>query len=206
MKTLFLAFVAVSGVAAGSAFAQQPAVSEEEARCFVTGVCKVGEEKDWSVANLNSKKRSTPQATPVQPTGTTQAPKPRKPIRTARNDRVRPAIATNRQSLNMRLNFELESAQLTPAATAQADVFAKVLKESASAPGRFVIEGHTDSSGSRAHNQDLSRRRAQTVVSYLVAQGVPAAKLKAVGYGFNRPLDGQSAANPGNRRVEIVKQ
>jgi outer membrane protein OmpA-like peptidoglycan-associated protein len=104
----------------------------------------------------------------------------------------------------MRMTFELNSAQLTPEAQAQADIFAKVLKESTSA-GAFLIEGHTDSLGSRAANLDLSRRRAQTVVAHLVERGVPESKLKAVGFGFDRPRDGLPASNPENRRVEIVR-
>lgn len=45
------------------------------------------------------------------------------------------------------------------------------------------IEGHTDFMGTEKYNQALSERRAQTVANYLVSQGVPAAKLSAVGLG-----------------------
>lgn len=45
------------------------------------------------------------------------------------------------------------------------------------------VEGHTDFMGSDAYNQALSERRANVVANYLVAQGVPAAKVTAVGYG-----------------------
>lgn len=68
------------------------------------------------------------------------------------------------------------------------------------------IEGHTDSTGSDAHNQTLSERRAGSVKDFLAGQGIGMNRMVAVGYGENRPVadnetrDGRSR----NRRVEIV--
>lgn len=45
------------------------------------------------------------------------------------------------------------------------------------------VEGHTDFMGKDAYNQALSERRANVVANYLVSQGVPAAKISAVGFG-----------------------
>ncbi|MFZ3185861.1 MAG: OmpA family protein, partial [Pseudomonas sp.] len=45
------------------------------------------------------------------------------------------------------------------------------------------IVGHTDSTGSRAHNMDLSQRRAQSVANYLTAQGVDGSRLSTRGAG-----------------------
>lgn len=45
------------------------------------------------------------------------------------------------------------------------------------------VEGHTDFMGTDQYNQALSERRANVVANYLVSQGVPAAKISAVGYG-----------------------
>ena len=45
------------------------------------------------------------------------------------------------------------------------------------------VEGHTDFMGTEAYNQALSQRRANAVANYLVNQGVPAAKITAVGLG-----------------------
>jgi outer membrane protein OmpA-like peptidoglycan-associated protein len=202
MKTFFLASLALGGLALTSqtAYAQSTAVSEDEARCFVSGVCKIKAEKKFSLTNISTAKGTPPKAGAPTPPKTTAA---RRPVRESR--RGRPAAYTERQSLDMRLSFDLGSARLTPDAMSQADVFAKVLSESAGKPGRFLIEGHTDSIGSRASNLDLSRRRAQSVVTYLIGRGVPAAKLKATGYGFSHPRDGMPASDPSNRRVEIVK-
>ncbi len=73
---------------------------------------------------------------------------------------------------------------------------------------RFVVEGHTDSRGSDATNEELSYRRAQTVRDYLVERGVPAEKIRATGYGKSRPVADNATAEgrANNRRVEIIIQ
>ena len=48
---------------------------------------------------------------------------------------------------------------------------------------KFYVEGHTDAAGSVAYNQDLSERRAASVVRYLVNKGIPASQLVPVGKG-----------------------
>ena len=73
---------------------------------------------------------------------------------------------------------------------------------------KFVVEGHTDSIGSEATNEELSYRRAGTVRDYLIERGVPAEKIKAIGYGKSRPVADNATAEgrANNRRVEIVIQ
>jgi outer membrane protein OmpA-like peptidoglycan-associated protein len=73
---------------------------------------------------------------------------------------------------------------------------------------KFVVEGHTDSIGSEETNEELSYRRAETVRDYLIDRGVPAAKIRAVGYGKSRPVADNSTAEgrANNRRVEIIIQ
>ncbi|MEO3387484.1 OmpA family protein [Mesorhizobium sp. CAU 1741] len=67
------------------------------------------------------------------------------------------------------------------------------------------INGHTDSTGSLQHNQALSQRRAQSVGSYLVSQGVDGRRFAIQGFGPSQPVasndtpDGRAQ----NRRVEI---
>jgi len=69
-----------------------------------------------------------------------------------------------------------------------------------------AIEGFTDSMGSEEYNQDLSQRRADSVKSYLVGQGVETTRLSSAGRGENAPVaDNESAAGrQQNRRVEVV--
>lgn len=70
---------------------------------------------------------------------------------------------------------------------------------------RLVIAGHTDSEGGDDYNQDLSRRRAAAVVSWLVAEGVDAGRLASEGHGETRPVadNGNGAGRALNRRVEV---
>lgn len=69
----------------------------------------------------------------------------------------------------------------------------------------MVVTGHTDSTGSMAYNQRLSRQRAQAVANYLSEQGVPASKITVRGMGERQPIaDNRTAAGrKANRRVEI---
>jgi outer membrane protein OmpA-like peptidoglycan-associated protein len=67
------------------------------------------------------------------------------------------------------------------------DDVAKVLRDNPDV-GPVLVEGHTDNVGSRPYNLDLSNRRAQSVVDYLVSKGVKRERLRAAGYGFDRPV------------------
>lgn len=67
------------------------------------------------------------------------------------------------------------------------------------------IVGHTDSTGSLQLNQDLSNRRAQSVASYLISNGVPSSRISASGVGPSQPVasNDTAAGRAQNRRVEI---
>ena len=68
------------------------------------------------------------------------------------------------------------------------------------------IEGHTDNTGTANYNRILSQRRANAVADILVNNGVPPARLYAVGRGQNEPVASNLSATgrAQNRRVEIV--
>jgi outer membrane protein OmpA-like peptidoglycan-associated protein len=70
----------------------------------------------------------------------------------------------------------------------------------------IVVEGHTDSRGSREYNVELSQNRAQIVMNFLVARGVPAESISAVGVGPDRPITTNDSRDgrQENRRVEII--
>ena len=69
-----------------------------------------------------------------------------------------------------------------------------------------VIEGHADEQGTREYNLALGARRANAVMEYLVARGVPASRLKFVSYGMERPLEicSQEACYAQNRRAVTI--
>lgn len=74
-------------------------------------------------------------------------------------------------------------------------------------PGaRVEIAGHTDNQGPKDFNKDLSQRRAQAIVDYLIRQGIDQSRLTAHGYGEEEPLASNDDEQDGrelNRRVEL---
>jgi OOP family OmpA-OmpF porin len=68
------------------------------------------------------------------------------------------------------------------------------------------LGGHTDNVGSDAANMKLSKDRAESVKSYLVAQGANPSRIEAVGYGESQPIatNGTAAGRQKNRRVEFT--
>ncbi|HEX7153112.1 MAG TPA: OmpA family protein [Thermoanaerobaculia bacterium] len=69
----------------------------------------------------------------------------------------------------------------------------------------IIVEGHTDSTGSDAHNQRLSENRASAVADYLIDGGVAPSAITVYGYGESRPKGTNDTAEgrQTNRRVEI---
>lgn len=70
----------------------------------------------------------------------------------------------------------------------------------------LIIEGHTDSMGSEDSNAALSQRRADSVKSYLLGQGVAAARVNTYGKGEGSPIasNDNAAGRQLNRRVEVI--
>lgn len=196
----------VSGCDETKAADPADASASEEDECMTSGICPVGETRGFHLSTggpakpVATKPGSSRQAAPRY-TASTSA---KVAAGGKSSGASRLAMPASRKSLDMRLSFENGSSSLTSGARSQADAFARQIKDVAGAR-QFVIEGHTDSVGSAAYNRQLSRARAQSVVNYLVAQGVPASKLRAVGYGFDHPRDGTTASDASNRRVEIVR-
>jgi outer membrane protein OmpA-like peptidoglycan-associated protein len=104
--------------------------------------------------------------------------------------------------LDMLINFDLNSADLTPTARTELSEFAKALKDNRLRSHSFVVEGHTDASGSEIYNEGLSERRAQSVTAFLLASGIEPARIKAVGMGETHPRVADPY-DPVNRRVEM---
>ena len=102
------------------------------------------------------------------------------------------------------VNFEYDSARLTPSATAILDGVAENL---IAYPQKNEIEvrGHTSSEGTSKHNLRLSQKRSQSVVDYLSMKGVTN-HLSAHGYGEDMPIADNSTeeGRQQNRRVELV--
>jgi OOP family OmpA-OmpF porin len=101
--------------------------------------------------------------------------------------------------------FRLNSARILPRAFPLLDNVASVIQAHPEI-ARIRIEGHTDRTGSLDFNMKLSKRRASSVVEYLVSKGVSRDRLVAEGFGPTRPLvpDARTKKELAkNRRVEF---
>ncbi|ORE92836.1 OmpA family protein [Aurantimonas sp. 22II-16-19i] len=100
------------------------------------------------------------------------------------------------------INFDYDSATLTGAARDNLDEMAAALTDRRLSAVQFVIEGHTDARGADRYNQELSRRRAESVRAYLLARGIEPGKISALGLGERVPRVADPL-DPVNRRVEM---
>ncbi len=103
---------------------------------------------------------------------------------------------------DMLIHFALNSAALDQQAQANLDEFAKALTDERLKTAQFIVEGHTDATGTEQYNDKLSERRADAVTNYLVAQGVQPDRLTAIGLGEKDPRV-PDPYDPVNRRVEM---
>jgi outer membrane protein OmpA-like peptidoglycan-associated protein len=100
--------------------------------------------------------------------------------------------------------FDTDSANLKPGAR---EKLARVTGVLLSHPGLQVsVEGHTDSVGAAGYNQRLSERRADSVRTYLVGQGIAPTAVATSGFGESQPVvsNNTSSGRQQNRRVELV--
>ena len=102
------------------------------------------------------------------------------------------------------IHFEYGKDNLTPSSFPTLDRLASIANRCNDI--RLIVEGHTDSIGQRADNEDLSLRRAASVINYLVSAGVPRDKLDAVGFGEEKPVapNNSDENRAKNRRIEFT--
>lgn len=104
--------------------------------------------------------------------------------------------------------YNFNDATLRPDARKDLDLLVSLLKQQPTIT--IELASHTDCRGSSKYNQDLSQRRANGVVDYLVSKGISRSRLKPVGYGESEPRnncqDGVSCTeqeHARNRRTEV---
>lgn len=129
------------------------------------------------------------------------APAARRPAASAaspRDEQDAPASA-----LSLPVRFAFDSADILPQARTQLDALAKGIKLLPT-DRAVLVEGHTDAVGDDDYNLELSRARARAVRDYLVQHhGIEASRLKTVGYGEGRPVEGSDPYAAVNRRVQF---
>lgn len=116
------------------------------------------------------------------------------------------AMTTSCRAQVYGIHFATASAEVSPASTPTLDEIADLLRHQPS--WRITIEGHTDSIGGPAYNQDLSQRRASAVKDTLIARyKIDGTHLSTAGFGLTRPVETNTtlAGRARNRRVELVR-
>jgi outer membrane protein OmpA-like peptidoglycan-associated protein len=138
---------------------------------------------------------------------------PTSPTQARRRARAPAAIAAQEQpSTQLRaaitfntIQFNFGSAQLTPESSQTLRNLGNALNHELQGEKSFVIEGHTDRTGTRSYNDELSKERADAVKDYLVKEmAVSADRLQTVGKGFSEPADPKHPYAAENRRVIVV--
>ncbi|MBT8411378.1 MAG: peptidoglycan-associated lipoprotein Pal, partial [Octadecabacter sp.] len=108
------------------------------------------------------------------------------------------------QVIGDRVLFEVDQSTLTAAAQSVLGQQAQWLRTNPEFSA--VIEGHADEQGTREYNLALGARRAASVQSYLISQGIAESRLRTISYGKERPLEicSEEACYSQNRRAVTV--
>lgn len=125
---------------------------------------------------------------------------PQSPIAT---EAIAPASTPDRTVL-LSVPFAFDSHRLQPESYGQLDNLAAAMLSQELSGYRFQVDGHTDRAGRFGYNIALSRLRADAVVNYLTARGVPRGLMFAQGFGYAVPADPVNPYSPANRRVEVT--
>lgn len=108
-------------------------------------------------------------------------------------------------NITLVIEFDLDSDRIRPGSYQAIGYIADALHHPLLYGDLFAVIGHTDASGTRAHNLDLSKRRAAAVREALTTTfRVPPAHLVAAGFGEEQLRDTANPNDPANRRVQLI--
>ena len=115
-------------------------------------------------------------------------------------------LASDGKIVTYAITFDTGKATLKPESTGEINRITKIMQEDPSI--KFEVQGHCDNTGSDRVNDPLSQKRAEAIVEALVANGIDASRLTAVGKGAHVPIadNGTDEGRAKNRRVEFVKK
>ncbi|MCP4132527.1 MAG: PQQ-binding-like beta-propeller repeat protein [bacterium] len=101
------------------------------------------------------------------------------------------------------VNFEINKAYLKKNSLDILDKLIAIMKQNSKL--KAEVRGHTDSTGNDAHNRKLSERRADSVVEYMIKNGISPERLNSVGFGETKPIASNKTkkGRAKNRRTEF---
>ena len=112
--------------------------------------------------------------------------------------------AEDLEQLKKGINFQTGSTKLTKASYKTLNNIVSLMKKFSTA--NIEVQGHTDNTGSEDTNKKISQNRAQVVVDYFVQNGISSDRVRAVGFGSDKPIADNKTkkGRSKNRRVELV--
>ncbi len=115
------------------------------------------------------------------------------------------AVAEERSKIDLEVNFDYDSAAITPDGVQALTSLGRALSNSKLSGSIFMIAGHTDAKGTAQYNLGLSERRADAVKRFLMDQfKLPGESMLSVGYGMEQLKDREHPLAGENRRVQVV--
>lgn len=108
------------------------------------------------------------------------------------------------QQVDLVIQFDFDSAKLQETSKPLLNNLASAMQRERLKDSKFRVEGHTDAKGTADYNQQLSERRAATVVNYLQGQGVELSRLMSEGKGASELLVPEKPNAMENRRVRVI--
>ena len=112
---------------------------------------------------------------------------PANPVQTFEIEIVLDKIYRNREIVLENIYYDFDKWDIRPDAEPTLNRLADVLKQNPAI--RIQLGSHTDCRGNDGYNEDLSQKRAQSAVNYLISKGIDAGRLSALGYGETQPTD-----------------
>lgn len=116
-------------------------------------------------------------------------------------------IVTETEIILKDVYFEFNKSNITPEGAAELDKLVQVMKQNPAM--EIMVKSHTDNRGSDKYNLNLSNRRAQSTVQYIISKGINKSRIQGKGFGESEPkvacgdncTDEQHASN---RRSEFM--
>ena len=104
------------------------------------------------------------------------------------------------------INFDIDKATIKPESMGTLNMIVQVMKDNPDL--KFEVDGHTDNTGTPAHNLMLSQQRSGAVMAQLITMGIDPSRLSSKGFGDTKPIADNATleGKANNRRVEFVKQ